>query len=224
MKSPNIMSTTGRMPVIAAPTPSPVMPASEIGESITRAGPNSSTSPESTLNGVPASATSSPMMYTLGSRRISSAKASRMAWPKVISRVCWPFPGPKLSWLDVVLSIDILIYLTWVREWRVERELNSCCDLGPYSLLDLFEDLRIGEALIDQPGAEQHERIPLSPPVLLLFFGAVVRALDVAYMVTLKRYVLQIMKAGPSPRRASSTKRCAAAYTARTSCPSTSSV
>ena len=44
-KSPNMMSTTGRMPVIAAPTPMPVMPASEIGESITRAGPNSSTSP-----------------------------------------------------------------------------------------------------------------------------------------------------------------------------------
>ena len=48
-----MMSTTGRMPVIAAPTPRPVMPASEIGESITRSVPNSSTSPDSTLNGVP---------------------------------------------------------------------------------------------------------------------------------------------------------------------------
>ena len=35
MKSPNMMSTTGRIPVMAAPTPMPVMPASEIGESIT---------------------------------------------------------------------------------------------------------------------------------------------------------------------------------------------
>src|SRR5215469_656677 len=186
MKSPNIMSTTGRIPVIAAPTPSPVMPASEIGESSTRACPNSSTSPESTLNGVPASATSSPMTNTPGSRRISSAKASRIAWPRVISRVCWPCPGSKRSWLDVVLSIDILIYLAWVREWRVERELNSCCDLGPYPVLELFEDLRIGQAPIDQPGTEQHERIALGPPVLLLFFGAVVRALDVAYMVAVE--------------------------------------
>ena len=31
-----MMSTTGRMPVMAAPTPMPAMPASEIGESITR--------------------------------------------------------------------------------------------------------------------------------------------------------------------------------------------
>ena len=35
IKSPNIISTTGRMPVIAAPTPMPVMPGSEIGESMT---------------------------------------------------------------------------------------------------------------------------------------------------------------------------------------------
>ena len=48
-----MMSTTGRSPVIAAPTPSPVMPGSEIGESRTRSVPNSSTSPASTLNGVP---------------------------------------------------------------------------------------------------------------------------------------------------------------------------
>ena len=35
-KSPNMMSTTGRSPVIAAPTPMPVNPGSEIGVSITR--------------------------------------------------------------------------------------------------------------------------------------------------------------------------------------------
>src|SRR5438309_11324921 len=87
MKSPNMMSTTGRIPAMAAPTASPVMPASEMGESMTRAGPNSSTRPDSTLNGVPASATSSPMMNTVGSRRISSASASRTACPNVISRV-----------------------------------------------------------------------------------------------------------------------------------------
>ena len=86
-KSPNMMSTTGRMPVIAAPTASPVMPASEIGESITRSGPNSATRPDSTLNGVPASATSSPITNTRSSRRSSSASASLTAWPNVSSRV-----------------------------------------------------------------------------------------------------------------------------------------
>ena len=35
-KSPNMMSTTGRNPVIAAPTPMPVNPGSEIGVSSTR--------------------------------------------------------------------------------------------------------------------------------------------------------------------------------------------
>ena len=38
MKSPNMMSITGRMPVIAAPTAMPVKPASEIGVSSTRLG------------------------------------------------------------------------------------------------------------------------------------------------------------------------------------------
>ena len=91
-KSPNMMSTTGRMPVIAAPTASPVIPASEIGESRMRSGPNSSTRPESTLNGVPASAMSSPMMNTRSSRRSSSASASLTAWPSVSSRVAGEAP------------------------------------------------------------------------------------------------------------------------------------
>src|SRR5947209_2800028 len=51
MKSPNMMSTMGRMPVIAPPTPRPVIPASEIGESMTRPGPNSSTRRDKHLEG-----------------------------------------------------------------------------------------------------------------------------------------------------------------------------
>src|SRR2546426_1087568 len=88
-KSPNMMSTTGRMPVIAAPSARPGIPGSEIGESSTRSVPNSSTSPASTLNGVPASATSSPITKIDGSRRISSRKASLTAWASVSSRVPW---------------------------------------------------------------------------------------------------------------------------------------
>src|SRR5258708_3144995 len=86
-KSPNIMSTTGRSPVMAAPTASPVKPASEIGVSSTRSLPNSSKRPERTLKGVPASATSSPRMQTVASRRISSASASRIACANVSSRL-----------------------------------------------------------------------------------------------------------------------------------------
>ena len=86
-KSPNMMSTTGRMPVIAAPSASPVNPGSEIGVSMIRSGPNSSTSPARTLNAVPASATSSPITNVVGSRRSSSRNASLTACPSVSSRV-----------------------------------------------------------------------------------------------------------------------------------------
>ncbi len=93
-----MMSTIGRMPVIAAPTPRPVKPTSEIGVSMMRSGPNSSTSPFNTLNVVPASATSSPMRTTVGSRRISSAIASRMASPNPISFVA-SRAGVAVTWL-----------------------------------------------------------------------------------------------------------------------------
>jgi len=40
-----MISTTGRSPSIAAPTPAPMKPSSEIGVSRTRSGPNSSSRP-----------------------------------------------------------------------------------------------------------------------------------------------------------------------------------
>ena len=49
----NISSTTGRLPVIASPTPMPTKPASEIGVSRTRSGPNFASSPSVTLNTPP---------------------------------------------------------------------------------------------------------------------------------------------------------------------------
>src|SRR5712671_528536 len=57
-----------------------------MGVSMIRCVPNSCTSPVSVLNGWPASATSSPMRNTRGSRRISSAIASLTASPYVSSR------------------------------------------------------------------------------------------------------------------------------------------
>ena len=53
MKSANCMSPTGRIPVSAAPTQAPVMPASEMGVSITRSAPNSSSIPAVTPNAPP---------------------------------------------------------------------------------------------------------------------------------------------------------------------------
>src|SRR2546427_444190 len=86
MKSPTLTATTGRVPVMAAPTPMPAYPGSEIGVSMIRCVPNSCTSPVSVLKGWPASATSSPIRNTRGSRRISSAIASFTASPYVSSR------------------------------------------------------------------------------------------------------------------------------------------
>src|SRR5215471_626766 len=164
-KSPNMMSTTGRIPVIAAPTPRPVIPASEIGESSTRSGPNSCTSPASTLNGVPASATSSPTTNTAWSRRISSASAALIACAKVSS------------------GKDVLRHLARIGEGRGERERHSPLDLGPRVALDLPELVRACELSILEPAPEEGERIPTAAPELLLLLRAVVAAVDVADVV-----------------------------------------
>src|SRR5208283_1714839 len=164
MKSPNMMSTTGRKPVMAAPTPTPVNPASEIGVSTTRSLPNSSTSPESTLNGVPASATSSPKMHTVGSRRISSASASRTACANVSSRS----------------GIDILSHLVDAGIRSVDGELDRGFHLGARVGSDLIQFGLISEGVRDQPLRMQLNRIAFRLPVLLFLLGAIVFTVDVA--------------------------------------------
>jgi hypothetical protein len=79
MKSPNMISMTGRSPVTAAPNAAPAIASSEIGVSNTRSWPCFSCSPGVVMNTPPASATSSPKKMTFGSRSISSSSASRMA-------------------------------------------------------------------------------------------------------------------------------------------------
>src|SRR6266852_1443753 len=170
MKSPNMMSTMGRSPVIAAPTASPVNPASEIGVSSTRSLPNSSTRPESTLKGAPASATSSPRMQTVGSRRISSASASRIACPKVSSR-------------SVVSGIDILFHLidTWIG--RGNRELHGFPHFGLKLTVPAIERPGIGQFLFDQPIPQIENRIPLTLPGLLFLLRAIVFAVDITHVM-----------------------------------------
>src|SRR5579862_2046565 len=166
-KSPNMMSTTGRRPVIAAPTPIPVKPASEMGVSSTRSAPNSSTSPESTLKGVPASATSSPKMQTRESRRISSASASRTACAKVSSRS----------------GIDVLADLVGAGVRRVDREFYRCFDFFAGFGRDLVESGLAGESESQKRFGVQFDGISFGLPKLLFLLGPVVFAVDITYMM-----------------------------------------
>src|ERR1700758_262368 len=163
-KTPNMMSTTGRRPVIAAPTPMPVKPASEIGVSSTRSAPNSSTRPESTLKGVPASATSSPKIHTRESRRISSARASRTACAKVSSRS----------------GIDVLIDLIGAGIWRVDGKLQRGLHLFAGFAGDALESGCVYVFLLHQPVRVKLDGIARGLPMLLFLLGAVVFAIDVA--------------------------------------------
>src|SRR5215471_5693630 len=167
-KSPNMMSTTGRKPVIAAPTPIPLNPASEIGVSRTRSAPNSSTSPERTLNGVPASATSSPKMQTRESRRISSARASRTACANVSSR----------SGINVL--IDLIDAGIRCIDGEFHRGFCLAADLGR----DSVECGGIRVIVFDQPLRMNLDRIAIRFPVLLFVLRTVIFAIDIADMMT----------------------------------------
>src|SRR5579872_6137735 len=175
-KSPNMMSTTGRIPVIPAPTPIPVKPASDLGVSSTRSVPNSWTRPPRTLNAVPASATSSPMMKTRGSRRISSASASRTASPKVNSRTA-SFTNSAVS------GIHVLLHLVHVGIGRRHSELYGFLDLGLYFHLDLIQRGLIGDLLRENCLGRNLDRISLRLPLLLFLFRAIVFAADITHMV-----------------------------------------
>src|SRR5579864_2132352 len=171
-KSPNMMSTTGRMPVIPAPTPMPVKPASEMGVSSTRSGPNSVTRPLKTLNAVPASATSSPITNTLGSRRISSASASRTASPNVNSRTATATSG-----------IHVLLHFVHVRIGRRHGGLHGFLDLGFHFRLNLVQRRLAGDVLRQDRLGGHLDRIALGLPGLLFLFRAIVFAADIAHVV-----------------------------------------
>src|ERR1700722_17371997 len=167
MKSPNMMSTTGRKPVIAAPTPTPVNPASEIGVSTTREVPNSSTRPDKTLNGVPASATSSPMMNTRESRRISSASASRTASAKVISRTA-------------VSGIHVLVDLLHAGIRCGDGELHGVIHFSFEFGVNGTERRSIRVIFGFEPIGKIPDRVVLAEPLLLFFFCTVIFAVYVA--------------------------------------------
>src|SRR5437899_12138603 len=142
-----MMSTTGRKPVIAAPTPIPVNPASEIGVSSTRSDPNSSPRPDNTLNGVPASATSSPKMHTRGSRRISSASASRTACANVSSRIA-------------VSGINVLVDLLNPGIRSGDRKFHGSLHLFPRLVLNFLQRAPLRHLLHAPPLAHALNAIP----------------------------------------------------------------
>src|SRR5437773_422304 len=166
-----MMSTIGRSPVMAAPTPRPVKPASEMGVSMTRSRPNSCTSPPSTLNAVPASATSSPSRTTRGSRRISSAMASLTASPNVSSRAAEAVSAG---------SIHVLGRLLGVRIRRIDGPLHGAIHVGSQLRVDRIERSLAGNTVLDQMAAEDGDGIALGHPVLLLLLRTVVVAADIA--------------------------------------------
>src|SRR5260370_17679777 len=190
-----MMSTTGLRPVIAAPTPIHVKPGSEIGVSITRSLPTSSTSPDRTLKGVPASATSSPSTQTRESRRISSAMASRMASPKVSSlNVVW-----AVVWV-AVSGIDILLHLIDGRIRRGNGEFHRGVHLRFDFGLNLLQLRRIGELLLAEPIAKDLDGIALGGPALLFLLGAIVFAIDVPDVVAAIPVGVAEHKGRASPR------------------------
>src|SRR5687767_4449632 len=177
-----MMSTIGRTPVIAAPTARPVNPASEIGVSMMRLVPNSSTSPFTTLKGVPASATSSPSSTMRESRRISSANASRMASPNPISRTGGSaFGGTRPTF--AVSGIHVLVDLRWIRIGRVDRELDGRVHFSGDLRLDPVECDAVRHSLGHQPRGVQRDRIPLRYPSLLFLLRPIVLARNVAHVM-----------------------------------------
>src|SRR5213076_1273034 len=120
-KSSYMISTTGRIPCIAAPIPAPTIAISEIGVLRTRSPPNSSKRPCVTPIEPPISAMSSPMMKTSSSARIASASAWRTAARYVSS------------------GIDVLEGVLGLRVGARFREFDGCLDDADHLAVERLE-------------------------------------------------------------------------------------
>src|SRR5688572_8312497 len=140
MKSPNMISTTGRMPMIPPPNRTPASASSEIGVSTTRSGPKRSTSPSVTLKTPPAVATSSPMTTTAGSAASSSAIASQSA-----------------------VRNSSMCNLLRLRKRCFQRGLEGRGDLALDPLLERGDVLGAHAVLAHQGAAREHQRVALAP-------------------------------------------------------------
>ena len=66
----------------------------------------------------------------------------------------------------------------WIR--RIERVADGGLGIGPDLVADRAELRVAGDLLLDEPAAEDGDRIALLPPILLLLLAAVVAPVDVA--------------------------------------------
>src|SRR5579884_58261 len=156
-KSSYMISTTGRMPAIAAPIPVPTIAISEIGVLRTRSGPNSSSSPCVTPIEPPISAMSSPMMKTLSSARIAAPSASRTASRYVTS------------------GIDVLERVLRLRVGRALREPKRLVHDALRIRVERLE-LVVGQA---EPLAEPRDRVVVGRLLAVVLRAVHLRVADV---------------------------------------------
>src|SRR5262245_11322007 len=112
---------------------------------------------------------SSPQMKTFGSRRISSARASRTASARVSSRVAVAVSG-----------IDVLIHLVGSGVGSINGELHGVFHFRLYLRLNLAQARWIYEATLRQEFLHRHHRVPLGLPGQFFLLRAIVFACDVA--------------------------------------------
>src|SRR4029079_19639879 len=155
-KSENCSSSTGFIPVIAAPTAAPAIPSSLIGVSITRSGPNLWNRSPETPNAPPYPPTSSPNRKTRSSACIACARPSRIASAYDSSRV--PASGATSS-----VGIDVASQLGRIRIGACLGEFQRIVDRPLRGLLDR-EQFGFGEAAMrDQLALEAANRILVAP-------------------------------------------------------------
>src|ERR1019366_1618860 len=174
MKSTNAISTTGRMPAIAAPVAIPMNPVSEIGVSMTRAAPNSSAMPTVVPNTPPSLAMSSPIRNMFGFLRISLNTASRPARAMVRVRSEPGAPdGAGCAMVNSPSGVQALERVGCVGVLALAAETHRCIDL----LLNLgLERSHIGRrrhCFAEQPLAVRGNRIDHR---LALGFGTIAAA------------------------------------------------
>src|SRR5512135_305604 len=172
-KSTNISSAIGRMPSAAAPRAVPRNAVSEIGVSMMRSLPKRSSSPEVALNMPPYLPMSSPITKTLGSRSISEAIASEIAWAMVSLRAAaaaWGFAcvavvavaSAMMSLLRIGCGRSGGHVLQRCGGFRVgagTREVEGGVDLALRLAAHALELRIVGDAALLQHGTQRQDRI-----------------------------------------------------------------
>src|SRR5262249_11770156 len=134
-----------------------------------------------------------------GSRRISSAIASRTASPKPMSsRAAGGF---------AVSSINVLVDFVGIGIRSRDGELDGGVHLGSELGANLLERRRVGEAFLQEPIVENLDWIAIADPLLLLGFRPIVGARDVANVVAVVAVGIEEHERGAAAFTGASDKR-----------------